>query len=114
MAKKLVAVFLMCLFVMATFHVHEAEADEAQFKECYDTCHKECSDKGNGFTFCEMKCDTDCSVKDVKGVFSKTHQLSFMERISLTFKLYILYFVTIQTYVYSNRYIMHIVYYERV
>uniref|UniRef100_O24172 Major pollen allergen Ole e 6 n=2 Tax=Olea europaea TaxID=4146 RepID=ALL6_OLEEU len=40
--------------------------DEAQFKECYDTCHKECSDKGNGFTFCEMKCDTDCSVKDVK------------------------------------------------
>ncbi|KAL2535421.1 AAI domain-containing protein [Forsythia ovata] len=45
--------------------IHKAEATEEEFKECYNTCHKECSEQGNGYTFCEIKCDTDCGIKEV-------------------------------------------------
>jgi hypothetical protein len=70
MANKFVAVFLMCIVVVAAFSIHEAKAgeyDDEKFKACFNTCHKECSDEGNGYTFCEMKCDTDCGNKEAAG-----------------------------------------------
>ncbi|CAA3002623.1 Hypothetical predicted protein, partial [Olea europaea subsp. europaea] len=60
MAKKLIAVFLMCLFLIATVDVHKAEANDAEFKECCNTATR----SAHGFTFCEMKYDNDCSVKE--------------------------------------------------
>ncbi|PHT80476.1 Major pollen allergen Ole e 6, partial [Capsicum annuum] len=59
--KKLVAVFLMCMVVLTTM----SEATEEEYRDCYHTCHKQCSEDGHGYTFCEMKCDTDCSRKDI-------------------------------------------------
>ncbi|PSS06417.1 Major pollen allergen Ole e like [Actinidia chinensis var. chinensis] len=63
MAQKFVAVFLMCMVIAAAMHVREAEAIGEVYKTCYEGCHKECL-SGNGFTFCEMKCDTDCAAKE--------------------------------------------------
>lgn len=69
--KKVVAVFLMCMFVMTAMHANKAEARAIdQYKNCFDTCFNECfqDGKGNGYTFCEMKCDDDCGVKEIKGI----------------------------------------------
>ncbi|KAL6338298.1 hypothetical protein AAG906_018573 [Vitis piasezkii] len=62
MANKLVSVFLMCIVVMATLHIRQAVADDG-YKTCYEPCDEECKSEGNGDTFCEMKCDTDCLAK---------------------------------------------------
>ena len=70
MAKKFVAALLLCMVAIAAVHILKAEAvDENQFRDCYSTCHKECFNdgSGNGFTFCEMKCDADCAGKEIKG-----------------------------------------------
>ncbi|XP_059664413.1 major pollen allergen Ole e 6-like [Cornus florida] len=67
MAKKLVTMLVMCIVVVAAFHVPEAEGWGEMlkdFKECYGPCKQECLDGGNGFTFCEMKCDTECGAKE--------------------------------------------------
>ncbi|KAL3531320.1 hypothetical protein ACH5RR_010642 [Cinchona calisaya] len=70
MEKKFEAVLLLCLVGIAAMHTEKADAtsDDQKFKECYDTCHKECfkDGKGNGYTFCEMKCDADCATKEIK------------------------------------------------
>ncbi|WMV36228.1 hypothetical protein MTR67_029613 [Solanum verrucosum] len=66
--EKLVAVFLMCMVVFTVV----CEATEEEYKDCYHTCHDECTDKqGQGYTFCEMKCDADCSKKDFVAQFPK-------------------------------------------
>ncbi|OIT39378.1 PREDICTED: major pollen allergen Ole e 6-like [Nicotiana attenuata] len=71
-AKKLVAVFLMCMVVLtAVSNVPKAEATEEEFKDCYNTCHQECSQEGHGYTYCEMKCDTECSMKEIRAQFPK-------------------------------------------
>ncbi|OIT38407.1 PREDICTED: major pollen allergen Ole e 6-like [Nicotiana attenuata] len=64
-AKKVVAVFVMCMVVLSAVHVQVAEADEI-FKRCFDNCQKECADEGHGYTFCEMKCDADCGMMELK------------------------------------------------
>ncbi|CAK9151100.1 unnamed protein product [Ilex paraguariensis] len=71
MAKKLVAVFLMCIVVLAAVHVHEVVADEEVYKSCYAPCHQDCSSEGNGYTFCEMKCDGDCGAKELQAKLEK-------------------------------------------
>ncbi|GFY98809.1 hypothetical protein Acr_13g0002100 [Actinidia rufa] len=76
MAGKMVAVFLMCVVVVAAMHVQEAEAMGEVFKPCYEECQKDCQASGNGNTFCEMKCDTDCSLKENAGTFSPHPSLS--------------------------------------
>uniref|UniRef100_A0A9I9EKB3 Major pollen allergen Ole e 6-like n=1 Tax=Cucumis melo TaxID=3656 RepID=A0A9I9EKB3_CUCME len=75
MAKKMMAVFLMCIVLVATLQFaiakeedevtkYEAKFD-AKYKSCYETCEKECLQKGNnGQSFCEVKCDEDCSEKE--------------------------------------------------
>ena len=68
MANKLVSVFLMCIVVMATLHIRQAVADDG-YKTCYEPCDEECKSEGNGDTFCEMKCDTDCLAKVAAGKF---------------------------------------------
>ncbi|KAF7848437.1 hypothetical protein BT93_L1946 [Corymbia citriodora subsp. variegata] len=69
MANKLVAVFLMCIVVATALNVHTAEAAiDEQFKACFNTCHSECKDGGLGTNFCEMRCDSDCSAKEVAAV----------------------------------------------
>ncbi|KGN46520.1 hypothetical protein Csa_005728 [Cucumis sativus] len=75
MAKKMMAVFLMCIVVVATLQFvmaneedgvtkYEAKFD-AKYKSCYETCEKEClRNDTNGESFCEVKCDEDCSEKE--------------------------------------------------
>ncbi|KAL5852762.1 hypothetical protein ACOSQ3_007880 [Xanthoceras sorbifolium] len=61
-----VALLVMCLvFVAAKIpHVPKVEADV--HGDCFSPCLEKCdSDGGQGYTFCEMKCDTDCFNKDV-------------------------------------------------
>ncbi|XP_059302686.1 major pollen allergen Ole e 6-like [Lycium barbarum] len=70
-AKKLVAVFLMCMVVLTAVSVSKVEATEEEYKDCYNTCHQECSQQGQGYTFCEVKCDEDCSRKDFVAQFPK-------------------------------------------
>jgi hypothetical protein len=70
MANKLVALFLMCIVVVAAFSLHEAtplQADDAKFESCFNTCKKECLDKENGETFCETKCSNECGDKEHAG-----------------------------------------------
>ncbi|XP_024020598.1 major pollen allergen Ole e 6 [Morus notabilis] len=66
MAKKLVALFVMCIVVVAAMHAREAEAtnSEALYKACFLNCQDACKVEGNGFTHCEVKCDTECSNKE--------------------------------------------------
>merc|ERR1712154_67818 len=66
MANKFVAVFLMCIVVVAAFSLQEAKAAELdKFKGCFSNCGKGCLGEGNGNTFCEKKCDNDCSEKEL-------------------------------------------------
>lgn len=72
MAKKLVAVFLTLVVVVAALHVRKAEAEETieeakQFVECEKTCLEECEAENNTNTRCEMKCDTECEEKESAG-----------------------------------------------
>ncbi|XP_038875643.1 major pollen allergen Ole e 6-like [Benincasa hispida] len=72
MAKKMIAVFFMCIVVMAAlqFATANEEVDkyeakfDAKYKSCYETCEKECLENGSGQTFCEVKCDEDCDEKE--------------------------------------------------
>lgn len=76
MAKKLVAVFLMLVVVVAALHIREAEAedgDHQEYKECFGNCLKECEDgNAHGQTYCEMSCDTECASKESAGKFSSS------------------------------------------
>ncbi|KAH7838527.1 hypothetical protein Vadar_027675 [Vaccinium darrowii] len=61
---KFVAVLLMCMAVMAAVQVQEAQALGEVYKTCFAGCDNKCKGSGNGATFCEMKCDTDCAAKE--------------------------------------------------
>ncbi|KAL3717442.1 hypothetical protein ACJRO7_008948 [Eucalyptus globulus] len=65
MANKLVAVFLMCIVLAGAMYVREAEATKESFKSCFTACHDGCKAEGHGFSFCEVKCDTDCTDKEI-------------------------------------------------
>ncbi|KAF3436270.1 hypothetical protein FNV43_RR23362 [Rhamnella rubrinervis] len=57
--------------MVAALDVREANADDvfsAKYKECFNSCEKECKDGGQGYTFCEMKCDADCGAKEIADV----------------------------------------------
>lgn len=68
MAKKLFAVFVMCLIVLAAVNVATAHDYQGDYQNCYKDCEKECEYEGNGYTFCEMKCDTNCAQLELKGI----------------------------------------------
>ncbi|KAL3725617.1 hypothetical protein ACJRO7_030619 [Eucalyptus globulus] len=66
MANKLVAVFLTCIVVATALNIHMAEAAiDEKFKVCFNTCQSECKADGNGSTFCEIRCDGECSAKEI-------------------------------------------------
>ncbi|KAK6925060.1 Pollen allergen ole e 6 [Dillenia turbinata] len=65
MAKKLIAVFLMCVVVVAAMQLTEAQSSEEKFRSCFNDCEKKCMGFGHGNSFCEMKCDADCTAKEV-------------------------------------------------
>ncbi|KAI6674776.1 hypothetical protein NL676_002682 [Syzygium grande] len=68
MANKLVAAFLVCVVLAGALHAREAEATaDGAFKSCFTACHDGCKAGGHGFTFCEMKCDTECTEKELAG-----------------------------------------------
>ncbi|KAG7967532.1 hypothetical protein I3843_08G104300, partial [Carya illinoinensis] len=68
MANKFVAVFLMCTVVVVAFSLnHEVEATEDLYGSCFNTCQKGCVKDGNGNTFCEIKCDSECTAKENAG-----------------------------------------------
>ena len=70
MANKFVAVFLMCIVVVAAFSLQEAKAAEVDtFKGCFTGCKNGCSGEGNSNTFCETKCDNECDEKELAGKF---------------------------------------------
>ncbi|PHT77720.1 Major pollen allergen Ole e 6 [Capsicum annuum] len=82
-SKRLVAMFLVCIVVISSsMHVSLASGEinsekfqqafkEAaiEYKNCYNTCDKKCSDEGLGYTHCEIKCDEDCASKLLKERF---------------------------------------------
>lgn len=80
MAKKLVALFVMCVVVVAALHAQEAEAtaDTDTFKNCFVNCQTDCHADGNGYTFCEVKCDEECSAKEAAGTQLICHNLFFV------------------------------------
>ncbi|KAK4756431.1 hypothetical protein SAY87_006558 [Trapa incisa] len=64
--NKLVAVFLVFIFFGATLNADRAiAATDEKYKSCFDTCIGECMTGQQGYTFCEMKCDEDCSEKEI-------------------------------------------------
>ncbi|KAJ9182143.1 hypothetical protein P3X46_006169 [Hevea brasiliensis] len=65
-SKVAVALLVMCVVVIASVH-----ADK--FGSCFNTCEQECMAGGQGQTFCEMKCDTDCFDKEVAGSVNEAH-----------------------------------------
>ncbi|EEF41197.1 conserved hypothetical protein [Ricinus communis] len=67
--NKVAALLVMCLVLVAAVELlPQAGADK--FASCFNNCEQECKASGQGQTFCEMKCDTDCFNKDVAGNLS--------------------------------------------
>lgn len=67
MAKKFVAVLLLCIVVVAaTMCVQQAHAgdDGQRYKTCFESCEKECKAGGATNSHCEVKCDEDCMTKE--------------------------------------------------
>lgn len=67
MANKLVAVFLVCVVVMAAMQTPTAAAEnkyDARYRECFIACEDKCKKNGQGVSFCEVKCDEDCTQKE--------------------------------------------------
>ncbi|KAA0066995.1 hypothetical protein IC582_023992 [Cucumis melo] len=75
MAKKMIALFLMCIVVVAALQFASANKEDevakyeakfdAKYKSCFKTCEKECLENGSGQSYCEVKCDEDCNEKEV-------------------------------------------------
>ncbi|PHU07148.1 hypothetical protein BC332_23637 [Capsicum chinense] len=65
-ANKLVIVFLMSMVVLSAVRVSTAD-----FENCYKNCHKDCAASGHGYTVCALKCETDCSFKQLKEEFEE-------------------------------------------
>ncbi|KAI5580231.1 hypothetical protein POPTR_008G155600v4 [Populus trichocarpa] len=63
MTNKVAALLVLCLVLVAAVELPKAAADA--YGSCFNTCEQECRIGGQGQTFCEMKCDTDCFNKDV-------------------------------------------------
>ncbi|KAI4301228.1 hypothetical protein L6164_034525 [Bauhinia variegata] len=64
MANKLVAVFVVCIVVIAALQLPAAQAHEDQFKHCFSKCVEDCRKGDDGETNCEIKCDGDCDAKE--------------------------------------------------
>ncbi|KGN46487.1 major pollen allergen Ole e 6 [Cucumis sativus] len=74
MAKKMMAVFLMCIVVVTSLQFATANKEyevasyeakfDAKYKACFVTCEKECIERGSGHSYCEVKCDEDCGAKE--------------------------------------------------
>ena len=82
MAKKMMAVVLMCVLMVSVLQFSTADKSsaemeakfksffndfgsvEANFKTCSATCHKKCADAA-----CRNKCDADCGKKEVESTF---------------------------------------------
>lgn len=71
MAQKFVAAFLICMVVLAAVQVQQTQAAAEVYKACYKSCERDCESGGQGYTFCEMKCDTDCAAKEVAAKLEK-------------------------------------------
>ncbi|CAK7346553.1 unnamed protein product [Dovyalis caffra] len=46
-----------------TMKLSEAGLADDQYVTCFNDCEDKCKSDGNGYTFCEMKCDADCLAK---------------------------------------------------
>ncbi|XP_050204098.1 major pollen allergen Ole e 6-like [Mercurialis annua] len=68
MAKKLVAMFVMCMIVAAAMQlpIVDAKVSPDVYKNCFTGCKKECMDGGRSSSDCEMKCDQDCALKEAE------------------------------------------------
>ncbi|KAG6595593.1 hypothetical protein SDJN03_12146, partial [Cucurbita argyrosperma subsp. sororia] len=81
MAKKMMAVVLMCVLVVSALQFSTADKStemeakfksffsdfgtvEAKFKSCAATCQKKCTNAS-----CRSKCDADCGKKEVENKF---------------------------------------------
>ncbi|KAK2647061.1 hypothetical protein Ddye_022256 [Dipteronia dyeriana] len=64
MAKFAAALLVLCLVFVAAVQVPQVQATDV-YGDCLRGCLKECM-KHNGYTFCEMKCDTDCFNKEIE------------------------------------------------
>ncbi|KAI5597121.1 hypothetical protein POPTR_002G050150v4 [Populus trichocarpa] len=73
MANKLVAVFLMCIVAAAAMHLTTANKVDDHYAACFNDCEDKCKSEGNGYSFCEMKCDADCVAKETLLNFKDLH-----------------------------------------
>ncbi|KAL5782655.1 hypothetical protein ACOSP7_007684 [Xanthoceras sorbifolium] len=74
MAKFAAALLVLCLVFVAAVQVPEVQATRDVYGECLPECLKGC-EKDNGYTFCEMKCDTDCFNNDIASKLQKLPHL---------------------------------------
>ncbi|KAG5236593.1 MAJOR POLLEN ALLERGEN OLE E 6-LIKE [Salix viminalis] len=65
MENKVAALLVLCLVLVSAAELPGAAAD--QFGSCFNDCEQQCKAGGQGQTFCEMKCDTDCFDKEIDG-----------------------------------------------
>lgn len=65
--SQIPAVFLLCTVVAAAMHLSEASPVDDQYVTCFNDCKDKCKSEGNGYSFCEMKCDTDCLARQALG-----------------------------------------------
>ncbi|KAK3190090.1 hypothetical protein Dsin_029651 [Dipteronia sinensis] len=71
MAKFAAALLVLCLVFVAAVQVPQVHAVDV-YGDCLPGCLKACV-KDNGYTFCEMKCDTDCFNKEIEIQVPKVH-----------------------------------------
>ncbi|XP_056176651.1 major pollen allergen Ole e 6-like [Syzygium oleosum] len=65
MASKVAGVLIVCVVLAAMFGTGGSIGDLMDaYKNCFVDCHKTCQGEGNGNTFCEMKCDSDCMAQE--------------------------------------------------
>ncbi|KAL0538247.1 hypothetical protein IC582_027258 [Cucumis melo] len=75
MAKKIIAVFVMCIVVMASLQFGNATNEEevkkyeakfdVKYVSCYENCMRVCLARLGGRGYCQVKCDEDCEEKEV-------------------------------------------------
>ncbi|KAI4342732.1 hypothetical protein MLD38_027319 [Melastoma candidum] len=68
------ALFMVFILVVAALSgMARADSFMEEYRKCFRQCHSGCESEGNGNTFCEMKCDTDCLAKEAAAKLKGKH-----------------------------------------
>ncbi len=79
MAKKIFALFVVCMVLIATIKVEAARDTDSEplterYVTCYNVCDEQCKASGRDKSDCEIKCDEECSDKELQAMLNEVKQ----------------------------------------